>query len=141
MTRFGEHALWLEFTSDRFDRSSEPPVEYNAGNRFYGRDVAEFLSTGLAARGLGGSFFDEDWGWLVHARVGDERVLEVVVYHNPEGDPGTHDEWALLVRSLRRGKWLGLLPRFTEVEVDGQELAALEDVFREGEIPLRHSRR
>ena len=46
MARFGEHAVWFAFTSDRFDHSSDLPPEANAGNRFYGRDVASFIAAG-----------------------------------------------------------------------------------------------
>lgn len=141
MAGFGEHAVWLEFTSDRFDHSSDLPAEYNAGNRFYGRDVAELVSAGLTGRGLDGSFFDEDWGWLVHAVPESDRVLEIAVYHNPEGDPTTEDDWALMVRSLRKERWLGVLSRHREVEVDRPALDALEDVFRDAGIPLRYGRR
>ena len=68
MARFGEHAVWFEFTSDRFDHSSDPPPEANAGNQFYGRDVASFIAAGLTERGLNASFFDKDWGWQAHGK-------------------------------------------------------------------------
>jgi hypothetical protein len=137
MSEFGKHAHSFTFTSNRFDHSSELPPEYNAGNRFYGRDVAEFVSAGLGARGLDSSFFDEDWGWMVHAGLPDGGVLEVAVYHNPEGDPATEDDWSLMVRSLRKEKWLGILPRFKEREIEAPTLAALRDVFGDAGIELR----
>ena len=137
MSEFGKYARSFTFTSDRFDHSSELPPEYNAGNRFYGRDVAEFVSAGLSARGLDSSFFDEDWGWMVHAGTPEGGVLEIAVYHNPEGDPATEDDWSLMVRSLRKEKWLGVLSRFKEREIDGRTLVTLEDVFRDAGIPLR----
>ena len=46
MAEFGKLARSFSFTSDRFDHSSELLGEYNAGNRFYGRDVAELVSAG-----------------------------------------------------------------------------------------------
>jgi uncharacterized protein CbrC (UPF0167 family) len=137
VTRFGEHAVWLEFASDRFDHESELPPDANAGNRFYGRDVAEFVSDGLAARGFEASFFDEDWGWQAHAARADRTVLEVSVYHNPEEDPATQDEWALMVRSLRKERAFGLVTRFREIEIEADALSGLEDVFRDGGIALR----
>jgi len=133
---FGQHACRFEFDSDRFDHVSELPPEFNAGNRFYGRDVAEFVSTGLAEDGFETSFFDEDWGWQAHARRPDGAVLEISVYHNPEEDPNLQDRWALLVRLLRKERRLGVLTRFAEVEIDEPTLAALEDVFRRGGISL-----
>lgn len=129
MAEFGKLARWFTFTADRFDHSSELPPESNAGNRFYGRDVAEFVSAGLSARGLDSSFFDEDWGWMVHAALGNADVLEVAVYHNPEADPSTESDWALMVRSVRKEKWLGVLPRFREQELEPTTLAMLESVF------------
>ena len=133
----GDHAVWFELTSDRFDHSSELPPDANAGNRFYGRDVAELVSDGLAARGFEASFLDEDWGWQTHGRRPDGSVLEVSVYHNPEEDPESEDDWALLVRLLRKEPFLGVLSRFGETEVDRESIAALEDVFRAVGVELR----
>ena len=133
----GDHAVWFELTSDRFDHSSELPPDANAGNRFYGRDVAELVSNGLALRGYEASFLDEDWGWQAHGRRPDGSVLEVSVYHNPEEDPATEDDWALLVRLLRKERFLGVLSRFGETEVDPDAIAALEDVFGDVGVELR----
>jgi hypothetical protein len=140
VARFGEHSASFAFTSARFDHASDLPPEANAGNRFYGRDVAEFVSDGLAERGLDASFLDEDWGWQAHARRSDGSVLEVSVYHNPEEDPGAEDEWALMLRTLRSQRLLGFVPRFRETEVDDEAIAALEDVFRRAGIQLRRTR-
>ena len=136
MARFGQHAAWLEFTSDRFDHTSELPDDANAGNRFYGRDVAEFIAAGLGQRGLDASFIDEDWGWQVHAARDDGSVFEISIYHNPDDDPAREDDWALMLRSLRR---LGMFSRFREVPVDDAETAALDDVFDEIDAPLRRT--
>jgi len=133
----GDHAVWLELTADRFDHSSALPPDANAGNRFYGRDVAELVSDGLAARGYEASFLDEDWGWQAHGRRPDGSVLEVSVYHNPEQDPAREDDWALMVRLLRKEKLLGVLSRFAETEVDADAIAALEDVFGAVGVELR----
>lgn len=139
MVRFGEHALSFTFTSDRFDHPSQLPPEANAGNRFYGRDVAEFISGGLRGRGLDASFLDEDWGWQVHAKRPDESVLEISIYHNSDEDPANEDVWALMVRSLRQERMLGLMPRFREAKVDAGAIKALDGVFRWAGITLRRS--
>jgi len=136
VARFGERAVWLRFTSDRFDHTAELPEDANAGNRFYGRDVAELVSTGLGERGFDTSFLDEDWGWQAHASHPDGSVLEVSVYHNPEEDPAGEDDWALLVRSLHRERMLGLLSRFREGEVPAADITALEDVFAQVGVTL-----
>ena len=139
MAPFGEHAAWFAFTSGRFDHASELPPDANAGNRFYGRDVADFIAMGLTARGLDASFFDEDWGWQVHgARAGGE-VLEISIYHNPEEDPATQDEWTLMLRSLRKERLLGLVPRVRETAVAPDAIATLEAVFGEAGIELRRT--
>lgn len=136
MARFGEHAAWFKFTSDRFDHTSELPPDANAGNRFYGRDVAEFITAGLAERGLDASFIDEDWGWQAHVKRPDETVLEISIYHNPDESPDTENEWALMVRSLRKERILGVIRRFQETEVDSDAIATLDDVFEEARIVL-----
>ena len=138
MTRFGEHALWFAFTSDRFDHSSDLPPEANAGNRFYGRDVASFITAGLSERGLEASFFDEDWGWQAHAKRPDESILEISIYYNPDEDPAAEDDWALMLRSLHKERKLGIA-RFRETEVDADSVSTLEEVFSEAGVALRRS--
>jgi hypothetical protein len=138
MAPFGEHAAWFAFTSDRFDHSSDLPLEANAGNRFYGRDVASFVTEGLAKRGLDASFFDEDWGWQAHAKRLDGSILEISIYHNPDEDPATEDAWALMLRSLHKERKLGIA-RLRETEIDADVVSTLEDVFRQAGIALRRT--
>lgn len=135
MARFGEHAAWFAFTSDRFDHSSDLPPEANAGNRFYGRDVASFITDGLTERGLDASFLDEDWGWQAHAKRPDGSTLEISIYHNPDEDPATEDAWALMLRSLHKERKLGIA-RLRETEIDADAVSTLEDVFRQAGIAL-----
>ena len=138
MARFGEHAASFEFTSDRFDHSSDLPPEANAGNRFYGRDVASFITDGLAGRGLDASFFDEDWGWQAHAKRPGGSMLEISIYHNPDQDPASEDVWALMLRLLRKERKLGIA-RLREIEIDADAVSTLEDVFRQAGIALKES--
>jgi hypothetical protein len=130
---FGEHAVWLAFTTDRFDRSSELPPDANARNRFYGRDVADFVAARLTEQGLEASFFDEDWGWQVHAARNDGAVLEVSIHHESGGD------WELMLRALRKERRLGIA-RAREVEIDEAAIGLLEAVFDEAGITLRRTR-
>ena len=139
MARFGEHAAWFAFTSDRFDHASELPPDANAGNRFYGRDVADFIAAGFRARGLDASFFDEDWGWQVHGALAGDHVLEISIYHNPEEDPAARDEWELMLRSLRKERLLGLVQRFRETAVADDAIVTLDAVFHEAGIELRRT--
>jgi len=135
VARFGQHAAWLAFRSSRFDHSSELPLDANAGNRFYGRDVAAFIAAGLAERGLDASFFDEDWGWQVHAEQSSASVLEISIYHNPDEEPAAEDEWWLMLRSLRRERRLAIR-RFRESELGADAIAAVEGIFRCAGITL-----
>jgi hypothetical protein len=104
----------------------------------YGRDVAELISAGLAKRGLEASFFDEDWGWQTHGKR-PTKLLEISVYNNPDEDPGTENDWALMLRSLSKGRVLGIVPRFRETEIDDDAISTLEDVFREAGVALRRT--
>lgn len=110
----------VQFTSERFDYCSELPDDYNAGNRFYGRDVAEFIASALTTKGLKTDFLDEDWGWLVFSQKGSTLEFEIAIYnlseHSEGGRPGTN-KWGLWVRSYERRRLLGLLPKKTEVAV------------------------
>ena len=128
---FGEHAAWFTFTSDRFDHSSELPPDASAGNRFYGRDVAELISARLEKQGIDASFFDEDWGWQVHGKRPDKAILEISIYHNPEEDPTKHNEWSLMLRLISRGRF-----RNKELPVDEAAITTLNDVFRQEGIEL-----
>ncbi len=131
---FGEHAAWFTFTSDRFDHSSELPPESNAGNRFYGRDVAELIAGALGSQGVDASFFDEDWGWQVHAKRKDGAILEISIYHNPEEDPTKENEWSLMLRLIIRRRM-----RNREVEADEAAMSTLEDVFQQEGIELQRT--
>lgn len=119
----------LMFKSERFDYTSELPAEYNAGNRFYGKDVAAFVSAHLTEHGFTSNTLDEDWGWLILSGKGASPEFEVAVYnlaeHGEGGRPGI-GEWGLWVRSFERRKLLGLLPRRTEIKVPAQLVAAVE---------------
>jgi hypothetical protein len=113
-------SLSLRFRSDRFDFTSDLPEGYNAGNRFYGKDVAVYLSRELSTRGYPADFMDEDWGWLVFSQRGSENNFQVAIYnlaeHGEGGRPGVN-EWGLWVQAFERRKVLGFLPRNAAVPV------------------------
>jgi hypothetical protein len=95
--------------------------------------VADFVAAALGDQGLDASFFDEDWGWQVHAAREDGTVLEVSIHH----DSG--DDWELMLRALRKERRLGFV-RAREVPIDDSALALLETVFRQAGVELRQSR-
>ena len=66
-------------------------------------------------------------------------MLEISIYHNPDEDPATENDWTLMLRSLRKERILGIVPRFREGEVDHDAIETLEDVFRQADIPLRRT--
>jgi hypothetical protein len=119
----------LRFKSERFDYSSDLPAEYNAGNRFYGRDVAQFLSADLTRRGFTATFLDEDWGWLVTSTRDGAHIFEVAIYnlagHGEGGRPGV-GEWGLWVRAYEKVRVLGLFSKHREVSVPAELLTAVE---------------
>ncbi len=98
----------LSFESERFDYRSELPDGYNAGNRFYGKDVAEYLADALTSRGFPSGYLDEDWGWLVFA-TRDAKEVETAIYnlseHREGGRPGANC-WGLWVPQHGRKKVL-----------------------------------
>jgi len=91
----------IVFTSSRFDATSELPEDDNAGNRFYGRDVAAWLCERLAQAGLQADFLDEDWGWLVLGQDAPATRFEIAVYHF-DGEAADAPEWGLWMRASRR---------------------------------------
>lgn len=114
------HNRSLRFRTERFEYQAELPEDANAGNRFYGADVAEFLAQGLSDGGLGMDYLDEDWGWSVFGKTDDGLFLEIAIYQlSEDGTPGESgtNEWGLWLRAHEKTKWLGLFTRTREVEV------------------------
>lgn len=52
----------IRFRTELFDYKGDIPEDANAGNRFYGKDVAELLANGMSSSSLTMGFTDEDWG-------------------------------------------------------------------------------
>ncbi len=129
----------FRFKSDRFDYESDLPEHYNAGNRFYGKDVAEFLERGLLQAGHTASCDDEDWGWMVSCATPDGLILEIAIYnlseHMEGGRPGA-PEWGLTLQSYKRKKVLGFLPRTSIVEVPKNHIDLVFRLFQGSEIEL-----
>jgi hypothetical protein len=127
-------SLGLSFQSERFDYTSDLPSDANAGNRFYGRDLAAFLAQGLSNRGFPSDSMDEDWGWLVFATRGAAENFEIAVYnlseHREGGRPGAN-RWGLWVRQHVRKKVLGLFPKRSEVPVSAALLSAVSACVEE----------
>lgn len=118
----------IRFKSERFDYRSELPLDYNAGNRFYGKDVAEFLVEQLNRQGFVADFLDEDWGWLILSAKDTSPQFEVAIYnlaeHGEGGRPGEPD-WGLWIRAYEKKKLLGFVPKKTEVQLPPELLGVL----------------
>lgn len=130
----------LQFSTERFDYRSELPEEANAGNRFYGRDVAEFIAQGLSARGITAGFIDEDWGWLVQPATREAaQPFEIAIYnlsdHGEGGRPGV-PAWGLWIRAYERKKVLGLFGKLAECTVPEPLVQAVTAVFGAAGVAL-----
>ena len=66
-------------------------------------------------------------------------MLEISVYHNLDEDPAAENDWALMLRSLRKERLLGIVLRFRETEIDHDATSTLEDVFGRAGIELRRT--
>lgn len=130
----------VRFKTERFEYRAALPEDANAGNRFYGRDVAEFLAKGLAAPSLDMQFIDEDWGWLVFGKAKDDKFLEIAIYNlSEDGTPGQNgtNEWGLWLKAREKVKWLGVLSKTREVEVPEEFSAGLHRLLeRSGITPV-----
>jgi hypothetical protein len=127
----------VRFQTELFDYRTPIPEEANAGNRFYGRDVAEFLSRGMASPSLATDFLDEDWGWLVLGKTSDEKFIEIAVYNlsDEAGEAApSGNEWGLWVRAFEKRKWLGLFNKSYEVELPEPLATQLARLLRDAGI-------
>jgi hypothetical protein len=123
----------ISFKSERFDYTSELPEDMNAGNCFYGKDVAEFIVEELRTSDLPADYLDEDWGWLIHSLKGQIPIFEVAVYnladYNGAAERGI-PEWGLWIRAYESRKLLGLLPKRQQIPVPPAVLKAVESAVR-----------
>lgn len=135
-----DHSWWIEIESDRFDHTSELPEESNAGNRFYGKDLAEYLCNGFRPFGIDAGFMDEDWGWLVEGRTEGGSHVEMGVYDGAaptEPPTSTPHLWRLSLRMLVQQKWLMFFTRWVETPADPAVLDALKKILSRDGIRIR----
>lgn len=126
-------ALALRFESERFDYRSELPADANAGNRFYGRDLAEWLAEALNGAGMACEVVDEDWGWLVDSRRGHSLRFEIAVYNladHGEGGRAGIGAWGLVARCHEPRSLLGLPLGVRTVLVPAELRTVIEGAIR-----------
>jgi hypothetical protein len=126
--------LTIEFETDKFDFRSELPAEYNAGNRFYGRDVAEYLCAGLETFGVLGEFMDEDWGWLILAHENTDPMIEISIYHWEDDDTPVQNRWRLRVSSYVHNRFMYFFRKRRNVPNGRNVVAALRSLFQGSEF-------
>jgi hypothetical protein len=122
----------ISFKTERFDYSSDLPLEANAGNRFYGRDVAAYLCEQLTSQGIAANFLDEDWGWLVEGSVAHGAEYEIATYNVNEHGEGARPgapEWGLWIRAFGRTKRWSVFPWRREVQVPDTLVKAVSDAI------------
>lgn len=122
----------LRFHSLEFDFQGTLPADANAGNQFYGEDVAQFISRALEQRGHRSGAIDEDWGWMVTTQLDDDTVLAIAIYNiNDHGEGGRPGEphWGLSVRQHRSAKRFGFLKTRQEAPPTREQVAMLEAIF------------
>ena len=129
----------ISFKSERFDYQSELPEDINAGNRFYGRDLAEFLLQQLRDNNILSDYLDEDWGWLVFSQKNQSPIFEIAVYNLAEHQDSEKrgiPEWGLWIRVYESRKLFGIFSKQHEVAVPPEFLGAVEGAVRAaGAIP------
>lgn len=128
-------ALTIEFVTERFDYRGELPEDANAGNRFYGRDVGEFLCRELEKAGVKAEFLDEDWGWLVLGKHNEIEPVEIAVYHwggvEPEDKATASGTWRLRVNSWTEKPYLIFMKRRVQTECSTELASKLRSVLED----------
>lgn len=123
----------IRFRSDRFDFRSDLPDSVNAGNRFYGQDLAAYLAGELTAVGIQAGFVDEDWGWLVFSGRESPLLFQIAVYNlaasDGEADRGTPD-WGLWIQAFENRKLLGIFPKRRSIRPPEKLIHAVEAAVR-----------
>jgi hypothetical protein len=113
----------IGFRSEEFKYTGEVRESANAGNRFYGEDIAQYLQECLEREGYESGFLDEDWGWLVSAWNEKEIFFNISVGNiqadlESGGKPTGTNEWAAYVEARRKTKRLGFIPWNQSVSPD-----------------------
>lgn len=125
-----KHAVDLFFATAKFDSTGPVREDANAGNRFYGEDLARWLVDAMAARWKG-AIDEEDWGWLVSKARGEgdpDRIEMIAVYLDEPAGGAKPAVWRLVLQQKVRRKFLGILS-WTDVPVSADFQAAVEQAF------------
>ena len=128
--------LSFELVTDRFLLSGPIREDANAGNQFYGEDLAEWLRSEL--RLDPDAVIDEDWGWLVMIPANGEGIShDLAIYGYPEEKGELGGDWMIVVHASRSAKTLGFIPTRKVVEPDPRFVQALKELFSRANIEVR----
>jgi hypothetical protein len=123
----------IRFESEAFDYRGPVREDANAGNRFYGADVADFLKSFLEAKNYRASVSDEDWGWLVSVARGEQNH-DVCLNNGLDGStsssegPGTNG-WSIYVITYATRKVLGVSLGRKRIDPDREFCALVESAI------------
>jgi hypothetical protein len=124
----------LRFRSETFNYQHPIREDSNAGNQFYGEDVAEFLKTELSKSGFQCTVIDEDWGWLVIGKDGAHKIYDICIYNeDDEGDVGGRRKgtniWNIAVLTFQPKKLLWLVTMRKKLAPDPEFVSRLESIL------------
>jgi hypothetical protein len=125
----------LRFRTEAFDYKGPIREDANAGNKFYGEDMALALETYVKPHTTHIVCIDEDWGWYLDFAQTDGRITEVGVYNEAVADGpaegnGTN-EWALRFQQYVPGKRFGFIPKKEKVDPSPELRGLLEGFVRQ----------
>jgi hypothetical protein len=110
--------LKFTFETDKFRLSGPLPEDANAGNQFYGEDMAQWICESLPAWQL--DYSDEDWGWWVssirESAPADEQNTVCVYAYPSDSQPANSGSWMLMVESERKVPWLKFFSRWKQTD-------------------------
>lgn len=126
-----KQAVDLFFATAKFDSTGEVREDANAGNRFHGEDLANWLITAMAPRWKG-TIDEEDWGWLVSKARGEgdpDRIEMIAIHLDAPAEAGQPAVWHLVLEEKARRKSFGFLTTWAEAPVSPAFRAAVEAAF------------
>ena len=113
----------IQFQSKRFDQTSILPDNFNAGNKFYGSDLAKFITDKLGL--LDYAIVDEDWGWLITGTSNGMRIdYGISDWHDidnafggkPKVAQKTDANWYIVITAYYQSRILGFIPSSKQVD-------------------------
>jgi len=122
-------AMEIRFKSDRFKFTGELREDANAGNQFYGEDVAAWFCEVLPQFNL--AYLDEDWGWYVHTKDAVDILHTLAINVDPDVEPSEGvGGWLVIAETKVKKKALGLIGVWKVSELDAGFRHALLDALK-----------